>query len=78
MAETARKLGLLVISDEVYDHITFGSKPFIRMGVFASRVPVVTLGSMSKRWMVPGWRLGWLVPTDPNGFFKKSGVVTFL
>uniref|UniRef100_A0A7C9AXL5 Aminotransferase class I/classII large domain-containing protein n=1 Tax=Opuntia streptacantha TaxID=393608 RepID=A0A7C9AXL5_OPUST len=72
VAETARKLGLLVISDEVYDHITFGSKPFIRMGVFASRVPVVTLGSMSKRWMVPGWLLGWLVSTDPSGLLQKS------
>uniref|UniRef100_A0A7C9B167 Aminotransferase class I/classII large domain-containing protein n=1 Tax=Opuntia streptacantha TaxID=393608 RepID=A0A7C9B167_OPUST len=77
VAETARKLGLLVISDEVYDHITFGSKPFIRMGVFASRVPVVTLGSMSKRWMVPGWLLGWLVSTDPSGLLQKSVVITF-
>lgn len=75
VAETASKLGLLVISDEVYDHITFGSKPFIRMGGFASSVPVVTLGSMSKRWMVPGWRLGWLVSTDPNGFLQKSGLL---
>lgn len=45
------------------------------MGVFASKVPVLTLGSMSKRWMVPGWRLGWLVPTDPNGFLHKSGLL---
>lgn len=60
VAETARKLGLLVISDEVYDHSTFGSKPFIRMGVFASRVPVVTLGSMSKRdgWFLAGGLVG--------------------
>ncbi|XP_021715981.1 tyrosine aminotransferase-like [Chenopodium quinoa] len=72
VAETARKLGLLVIADEVYEHITFGTNPFVRMGEFASIVPMLTVGSLSKRWLVPGWRLGWLVTTDPTGFLQKS------
>ncbi|CAK7322724.1 unnamed protein product [Dovyalis caffra] len=75
VAETARKLGIMVISDEVYDHLTFGSAPFVPMGVFASTVPVLTLGSISKRWIVPGWRMGWLVTNDPNGILQDSGVV---
>ncbi|KAF3444080.1 hypothetical protein FNV43_RR13770 [Rhamnella rubrinervis] len=75
IAETARKLGIFVISDEVYGHLVVGSNPFVPMGEFASIVPVVTLGSLSKRWMVPGWRLGWIVTNDPHDIFKKTGIV---
>ena len=71
----ARKLGFLVVADEVYERLTFGSTPFVPMGVYGSIVPVVTLGSISKRWCVPGWRLGWIVTNDPNGILKKSGVL---
>uniref|UniRef100_A0A2N9I767 Aminotransferase class I/classII large domain-containing protein n=1 Tax=Fagus sylvatica TaxID=28930 RepID=A0A2N9I767_FAGSY len=38
-------------------------------------VPVLTLGSISKRWLVPGWRLGWIVTCDTNGIFQQSGFV---
>lgn len=63
-----------MLADEVYAHMTFGSNPFVPMGVFASIVPVITLGSMAKRWLIPGWKLGWLVTCDPTGMFQKTGV----
>lgn len=65
----------MVISDEVYDHCAFGSKPFVPMGVFGEIAPVVTLGGISKRWMVPGWRLGWIAATDPKGVLRKKKVI---
>ncbi|RZS28664.1 hypothetical protein BHM03_00062295, partial [Ensete ventricosum] len=55
---------------EVYEHLTFGSNPFVPMGMFGEVVPVLTLGSISKRWVVPGWRLGWIVTNDPNGIVE--------
>ncbi|GMN53849.1 hypothetical protein TIFTF001_022987 [Ficus carica] len=75
IAETARRLGILVIADEVYGHLVVGSNPFVPMGEFASLVPVVTLGSISKRWIVPGWRLGWVVTNDPTAILRKTGIV---
>ncbi|KAK3156691.1 hypothetical protein QOZ80_2AG0110570 [Eleusine coracana subsp. coracana] len=75
IAETARKLGIMVISDEIYDHFAFGSKPFVPMGVFGDIVPVVTLGGISKRWMVPGWRLGWIAMTDPKGVLRRKKIL---
>ncbi|KAG6397833.1 hypothetical protein SASPL_139282 [Salvia splendens] len=56
IAETAKRLG----------HVAFGADPFVAMA------PVITLGSLSKRWLVPGWRLGWLVTSDPHGNILKS------
>ncbi|KAK3424398.1 hypothetical protein EUGRSUZ_F01171 [Eucalyptus grandis] len=74
IAETAEKLKILVIADEVYGHLAFGDTPFVPMGRYGRIVPVLTLGSLSKRWIVPGWRLGWFVTSDPSGMFRKPKV----
>ncbi|KAJ4838871.1 hypothetical protein Tsubulata_044656 [Turnera subulata] len=75
VAEMARKHGIIVIADEAFAYMTFGVTPFVPMGVFGALVPVITLGSISKRWMVPGWRMGWLVTNDPTGLLQDSGIV---
>lgn len=78
IAETARKLGILLIADEVYDHLAFGSVPFVPMGVCGPITPVFTIGSISKRWIIPGWRLGWIVTNDPSGVLQRSGIIESL
>lgn len=63
-----------MIADEVYGHLAFGDTPFVPMGRYGTIVPVLTLGSLSKRWIVPGWRLGWFVTSDPCGMFRNPKV----
>ncbi|CAA7050144.1 unnamed protein product [Microthlaspi erraticum] len=75
VAETARNLGIMVISDEVYNKTIYGENPFVPMGIFSSIVPVVTLDSISKGWLVPGWRIGWIAMNDPYNVLKTTGVV---
>ncbi|CAA0826820.1 Tyrosine aminotransferase [Striga hermonthica] len=72
IAETAERIGVVLIADEIYNHLVYGCNQFVSMGSIA---PVLTLGSISKRWLVPGLRLGWIAVTDPNGVLKKSGLV---
>uniref|UniRef100_A0A0V0I210 Putative tyrosine aminotransferase-like n=1 Tax=Solanum chacoense TaxID=4108 RepID=A0A0V0I210_SOLCH len=74
IAEAASKFGMLVISDEAYGHLVFGSNPFVPMGVYGEIAPILTIGSISKRWLVPGWRFGWIVMCDPNDILQKHGV----
>uniref|UniRef100_A0A0D3BL43 Aminotransferase class I/classII large domain-containing protein n=1 Tax=Brassica oleracea var. oleracea TaxID=109376 RepID=A0A0D3BL43_BRAOL len=75
LAVLARELGIMVVSDEVFRWSVFGCNPFVPMGKFSSIVPVVTLGSISKGWSVPGWRTGWIALHDLDGVFKSKNVL---
>jgi alanine-synthesizing transaminase len=52
---------LLVIADEVYRELCFIKSP-TSASVFAQsmRIPLITLESLSKTHLIPGWRVGWM------------------
>lgn len=59
--------GIWVVSDEIYDRITFGEPGFTS---FLEAVPelrdsAVTVNGMSKSAAMTGWRLGWSVAIPP-------------
>jgi len=72
----AERYKLVIVSDEVYGSITFG-RMFYPMGEIANgRVPVITASGLGKQFLVPGWRVGWLIIHDceekPLRYVKKG------
>lgn len=59
VAELARRHGLVIFSDEIYDKLILDGEPHFSIGALAPDVPVVTFGGLSKAYLAPGWRLGW-------------------
>jgi alanine-synthesizing transaminase len=59
LAELARRHNLVIFADEIYDKLILDNDQHISMAAVAPDVPVVTLGGLSKNYLVPGWRIGW-------------------
>ncbi len=65
--ELARRHGLIVFADEIYDKLIFDpSAKHISIATIAQDVPVVTFNGLSKAYLVPGWRIGWVIATGPR------------
>ena len=72
IVQCADELKLPIIADEVYAGMTF-DKRFVPVAEVATGVPVFSVGALSKRWLVPGWRLGWVCVHDVNDNLHGSG-----
>jgi len=60
IADVAKELDLLVISDEVYEHYVTGENPHTPIASLPEmRERTITVNSFSKSWNVSGWRLGY-------------------
>ena len=60
IADVAKELDLLVISDEVYEHYVTGENPHIPIASLPDmRERAITVNSFSKSWNISGWRLGY-------------------
>lgn len=63
-----------ILADEIYDGMVFEGVEFTSVAAVSRNVPVLSTGGMSKKYMVPGWRLGWILIHDRNGAFEKVKV----
>ena len=60
VADVAKELDLLVISDEVYEHYVTGENPHTPIATLPDmRDRTITVNSFSKSWNISGWRLGY-------------------
>ena len=70
----ASALRLPVIADEVYADMVFSDCKFTPIAAKSDDVPVLSVGGISKQFVVPGWRLGWLLLHDRNQLLEKGDV----
>lgn len=79
LLELALRHNLLVISDEVYRELCFAKAP-TAASIFAEElgVPLVTLESLSKTHMLPGWRVGWMRYTHADKMRELIPAITRL
>ena len=60
IADVARELDLMVVSDEVYEHYVSGQNPHIPIASLPGMWErTITVNSFSKSWNISGWRLGY-------------------
>jgi len=67
IVDLAGEFDIPVISDELYGLITFDGVVAKSMASIAGDVPVIVMNSMSKIFMRPGWRVGYMAFHDPEG-----------
>jgi alanine-synthesizing transaminase len=67
LLELARRHGLLVLTDEIYDQILYGDAVHECAAALAPDLLVLTLGGLSKTHRLAGFRSGWLVVSGPRG-----------
>ncbi|WP_327286425.1 MULTISPECIES: pyridoxal phosphate-dependent aminotransferase [unclassified Streptomyces] len=60
IGETARAHDLLVISDEVYEHLVYEGPPHLPLAALPGMAErTLTIGSAGKTFSVTGWKVGW-------------------
>lgn len=64
--ELARKHGLIIFSDEIYDKILYDEAKHIPTASLAQDVLIITMGGLSKNYRIAGFRAGWMVVTGPK------------
>ncbi|KAI7900592.1 tyrosine aminotransferase [Cokeromyces recurvatus] len=68
----AEKHHVPIIADEIYHDLVFKGRKSYRMATLTKSVPILSVGGLAKKWLVPGWRMGWILIHDRNGVFAQE------
>merc|ERR1719350_2427921 len=61
-----------IIADEIYDNFVFPGETYVPIASLTTTVPVLSCGGLTKRFLVPGWRMGWIIIYDRNHVFDHE------
>ena len=74
--DVAERNKLPIISDEIYGNMCFTGSTFYPLASLTTQVPILAVGGIAKEFLVPGYRVGWILLHDRNGILKDviSGI----
>ena len=66
IGEWAARHGIWVMTDEIYEHLTYGSATFSSLPVVAPEAAArtVVVNGVAKTYAMTGWRVGWIIGSD--------------
>lgn len=70
--QVAERFKLPIIADEIYNDMVFSGAGFTSVASVSRNVPVLACGGLAKRFMAPGWRVGWVLVHDRHGIFAQE------
>ncbi len=73
IADLAKAKDALVISDEVYEHLTFGAEHVSIASLPGMRERTVVLSSFGKTFSLTGWKIGWaMAPAELTAGIRSA------
>ena len=66
VAELARRCGLVIFSDEIYDRLVMDGYKHTSIAAIAPDIPVITMNGLSKSHCLCGFRIGWMAISGPR------------
>jgi aspartate/methionine/tyrosine aminotransferase len=73
----ADQFGLTLVADEIYQDVAFAG-PVAPIGSLDTDAPIISLSGLSKGYLVPGWRTGWVVVGGGERLKEVLGAITRL
>ncbi|CAG5097249.1 Similar to Tat: Tyrosine aminotransferase (Mus musculus) [Cotesia congregata] len=70
--DVAAKYHVPIIADEIYEHMVFPGRTFYPMASLSTEVPILSCSGLAKRFLVPGWRMGWVIIHDRQNIFNNE------
>ncbi|XP_066596092.1 tyrosine aminotransferase [Prorops nasuta] len=70
--DIAAKYYVPIIADEIYEHMVFPGRAFHSLASLSTEVPILSCSGLTKRFLVPGWRMGWIIIHDRNNILGKE------
>ncbi|XP_029673623.1 tyrosine aminotransferase isoform X1 [Formica exsecta] len=61
-----------IIADEIYEHMVFPGRTFHSLASLSTEVPILSCSGLTKRFLVPGWRMGWIIIHDRQNVLETE------